>query len=130
MPMKTTACLVVVLLGALAGRAALSAHADISGQWSVEFSAGDVQNEADMQMYISQSDSRLTGHIEWNASASDFPLKGTIADDQFQIVWTTRVNGVISDITFRGVIKGEELSGAVEIPGHQTGELYARRVGR
>lgn len=129
MPMKKIGCL-LLLLGWVFARAPLAATADIAGEWNIEFSVGSVHNEDDMRMYISQSDTRLTGHIEWNSSASDYPLKGTITDDRFQIVWTTSVNGVMSDITFRGTVTGEEINGTAEIPGRGTGELYARRIGR
>ena len=114
----------------LFARTTVAAAADIAGEWSVEFTTGDVDSEADMRMYIKQDDSRLTCYIEWTGSATDFPLKSTLADDRFQIVWSTNVNGRMSDITFRGTAKGDEISGTVEIPGHDTGELYAHRTGR
>lgn len=120
----------LLLCGCLFARTRVSAAADIEGAWSVEFSTGDVDNEADMYMYIKQDGSRLTGYIEWTGSATDFPLKGTLADDNFQIVWSTNVNGRMSDITFRGSAQGDEIRGTVEIPGHNTGELYAHRTGR
>jgi hypothetical protein len=120
----------LLLLASPLARSPLAATADIQGQWTVEFSTGDgVHNEDDMQMYVSQDGSRLTGHIEWNSSATDYPLKGTITDDRFEILWSTSVNGVISEIRFRGAIKGEELNGTVEIAGHEPGDMYARRIG-
>jgi hypothetical protein len=120
----------LLLVGGVFARAPLAAPADVEGEWSVEFSAGAVHNEDDMQMYIHQEGSRLTGHIEWNSSATDYAVKGTITDDQVQIIWSTSVNGVLSEITFRGTVKGEEINGTAEIPGRETGELYARRTGR
>jgi hypothetical protein len=120
----------LLLCGCLFAWTPVSATADIEGDWSVQFSAGDVDNEADMHMYIKQDGSRLTGYIDWTGSATDFPLKGTLADDSFEIVWSTNVNGRMSDITFRGAAKGDEISGTVEIPGHDMGELHAHRVGR
>ncbi|HEX4346240.1 MAG TPA: hypothetical protein VHZ73_01640, partial [Vicinamibacterales bacterium] len=108
----------LLLCGCLLARTRVSAAADIEGEWSVEFSTGDVESEADTHMYIKQDGSRLTGYIEWTGSATDFPLKGTLADDSLQIVWSTNVNGRMSDITFRGTAKGDEISGTVEVPGH------------
>ena len=120
----------LLLLGCVFAPARLHADADIQGEWTVEFSAGAIHNEDDMEMYVNQDGTRLTGHIDWNSSATDYPIKGTIAGDAFQIVWTTSVNGVVSDITFRGTVKGDEINGTVEIPGHESGELYARRISR
>ena len=120
----------LLLCGCLLARTPVFAAADIQGDWSVEFSTGDVDNEADMHMYIKPDGDRLTGYIEWIGSATDFPLKGTLDDDSFQIVWSTNVNGRMTDITFRGTVKGDEISGTVEIPGHDQGTLYAHRIGR
>jgi hypothetical protein len=125
----------IILIAWLLASAAVAAprgfaNADIAGGWSVEFSGGDVQSEADMQMFVKQDDSRLTGYVVWNASANDFPLKGTITDDHFVIVWSSRVNATVTEITFKGTVKGDEIYGTAEIPGRETGELYAKRTGR
>jgi hypothetical protein len=123
-------CLFALMGFAVPTRASCAAPADIQGEWAIEFDAGSVHNEDDMQMYVIQEGARLTGHIEWNSSATDYPIKGTITDDQFEIVWTTSVNGVISQITFKGTIKGEELNGTAVIPERGEGDFYARRTGK
>jgi hypothetical protein len=123
----TLACLLVI--GVIAAQRVLAA-ADLAGDWAIEFSSADVQSEADMHMYVKQDDSRLSGYIDWNSSADTFPFKGTITDDRFVIVWSSSVNGVMSEIKFTGTVKGDELTGTVEIAGRKPGELSGTRYGR
>jgi hypothetical protein len=119
--MKRGRFLACFLVCVLVAAPRVLAHADIAGEWAIELSGGDVQNEAD--------DSRLTGYLDWNASATSFPLKGTITDDRFVIVWSSRVNGVDTEITFKGTVSGDDINGTVDIPQRLQGVLYARRVG-
>jgi hypothetical protein len=127
--MKRGRFLACFLVCVLVAAPRVLAHADIAGEWAIELSGGDVQNEADMKMYVKQDDSRLTGYLDWNASATSFPLKGTITDDRFVIVWSSRVNGVDTEITFKGTVSGDDINGTVDIPQRLQGVLYARRVG-
>jgi hypothetical protein len=128
--MKKITFLAWLLVGGVVASPRVLALADIAGEWAVDFSGGDVRGEADMRMYVKQDGSRLSGYIDWNASADSFPLKGTITDDGFVIVWTSSVNGVFEEISFKGTVKGEEITGTVEIAGRKRAELYATRVGR
>jgi hypothetical protein len=127
--MKKVAFLACLLMCVAAAPRVL-AHADIAGEWDVEFSAASIHNEDDTHMYVNQDDSRLTGYVEWNSSPDTYPLKGNITDDHFRIAWTSSVNGVMSDIVFEGAVKGDELHGAVEITGRQPGTFFARRIAR
>jgi len=111
---------------ALAAAPRVLAHADMAGEWAVEFDGGALKSPEDMKMIVVQDDSRLSGRMDW--SAGEFPIKGTINDDKFTITWTTRVNGVMTEITFTGTVKGEEINGNVQIAKSAPFDLYARRT--
>jgi len=124
--MKTITFLALILLSAVVAAPRVLAHADMAGEWLVEFSGGAFNSPDDMKMIVVQDDSRLSGRMDW--SAGEFPIKGTINDDTFTVTWTTRVNGIMTEITFTGAVKGEEINGKVQIGKDAPFDLYARRT--
>jgi hypothetical protein len=102
--------------------------ADMAGGWSVEFGL-PWGGTASYPMWVNQTGTRLTGRVTI-IGAAEYPLKGTIEEDRFTIVWQTVVDGEFSDITFAGRVKGDELSGTAKIGSYPERELYARRTER
>lgn len=113
-----------VLLFALA---VVIPHADVAGNWRVEFVTAS-QGEVGVTMTINQADAKLTGHVV--NEDGEFELQGTIDGDQITIVWTVPEQGKPMQITMRGTVKGEFISGVARLGNAGEGDLEARRVSR
>lgn len=118
----------IIVLCLTSALAAAAAEADIAGGWMVEF-ALPWGGTANYPMWVIQEGSRLTGRVTF-PGVGEYPLKGTIEDDRFRIVWQTNVDGDWTDIVFVGTIKGETISGSARIGKYAEGELYGRRTER
>jgi hypothetical protein len=101
--------------------------ADVAGNWRVEFVTAS-QGEVGVNMTINQADSKLTGHVV--NEDGEFELKGTIDGDQITVVWTVPEQGKPMQITMKGTVKGEFITGVARLGNVGEGSLEARRVSR
>lgn len=114
--------------GAWPHGASASAEADMAGGWAVEF-ALPWGGSAGYPMWVTQDGTKISGRVTI-PGAGEYPLKGTIQEDRFTVVWQTAVDGEFVDITFAGRVKSDEISGTAKIGSYPERELYGRRTER
>jgi hypothetical protein len=113
----------LALLAAVAPRAA---NADVAGNWRVEFVVPN--GEMGVNMTINQNGGTLTGRVV--NEDGEFPLEGTVAEDQVTVTWTVPEQGSPMQITMKGKIEGEYITGVARLGNVGEGSLEARRVSR
>jgi hypothetical protein len=102
------------------------AHADVAGNWRVEFVVP--KGEMAVTMTINQRDDTLTGQVV--NEDGEFPLKGKVAGDEVTVTWTVPDSGQPLEITMEGTIAGEYINGVARLGSVGEGSLSARRVSR
>jgi hypothetical protein len=102
------------------------AHADVAGNWRVEFVIP--KGEMGVNMTITQAGEKLSGQVI--NEDGEFPLAGTVAGDTVTITWTVADDGKQLDITMIGTIEGEYITGTARLGNFGEGSLSARRVSR
>jgi hypothetical protein len=117
-------CVVVVAAGALGAPQTLSAQAKVEGEWAVTF--GTPMGVMEFSMAVSQNGTKLTGHL--TSDVGEFPLKGTVDGDQVTIDWTLNDGGKMIDITFKGKLEGDKMSGTAKLGNIGTGAFSADRT--
>jgi hypothetical protein len=115
-----------VLAIVLSLSAAVSAQADVSGEWAVAFATP--QGPAEFTMYVNQAGPRLTGRL--TSDAGEFPLRGTVDGSQFTIVWSLPDQGRLVEVTFKGTVTGDHLAGTARLGTAGEGAMSAERTGR
>src|SRR5476651_209352 len=93
------------------GAAPLSAQANVAGEWAVSFATP--MGMMEFAMAVSQSGTKLTGHM--TSDVGEFPLKGSVDGDQVTIDWTLNDNGKMVEITFKGKVEGDKISGTAKL---------------
>jgi len=106
--------------------ASVFAHADVAGNWRVEFVVPT--GELAVTMTINQDGTKLTGRVV--NEDGEFPLEGAVADDEVTVTWTVPEQGAAMQITMKGKIKGEYITGTARLGNVGEGSLEARRVSR
>jgi hypothetical protein len=114
------------LLALLTAAAPRPASADVAGNWRVEFVVPN--GEMGVSMTINQSGTKLTGRVV--NEDGEFPLEGTVAEDQVTVTWTVPEQGAPMQITMKGRIEGEYITGVARLGNVGEGALEARRVSR
>jgi hypothetical protein len=102
------------------------AHADVAGNWRVEFVIP--KGEMGVNMTINQTDDKLSGRVV--NEDGEFPLRGTVAGENVTVTWTVPDDGRQLDITMSGTIDGEYITGTARLGDVGEGSLTARRVSR
>jgi hypothetical protein len=102
------------------------AQIDVAGEWNVTFTGP--QGPAEYTMYVNQEGTRLTGRL--TSPSGEFPLRGTVEESRFRIVWSLPDNGCLLEITFVGTVQGETLSGTARIANAGEGPVSGERIGR
>ena len=102
------------------------AHADVSGNWRVEFTVPS--GEMAVNMTINQKGDALSGRVV--NEDGEFPLKGTVSGDDVTVVWTVPERGAPLEITMNGKIEGEYINGIARLGNVGEGSLTARRMSR
>jgi hypothetical protein len=116
-------CLVAAVLSACV--APLLAQASVAGQWRVEFVTQ--QGQAAVTMTVNQSGTKLTGHI--TDEYGEYSIEGRLNDDQVTIVWTVPEDGKLLEITMKGKLEGNVITGTAKLGNVGEGPLTARRTG-
>jgi hypothetical protein len=120
------AVLVLSLLALFAAASPPAAAADVAGNWRVEFVVP--RGEMGVNMTINQNGVKLTGRVV--NEDGEFPLEGSVADDQVTVTWTVPEQGAPLQITMKGTVEGEYITGTARLGNVGEGSLQARRVSR
>jgi hypothetical protein len=116
------AALAYALLAALA--IPLLAQANAAGEWRVNFVVPT--GTRSVNMVINQQRATLSGTVI--NEDGEFPLKGRIADDQVTIVWSVPESGKLMELTMKGKLSGDSISGSLQVGDVGEGPLSARRT--
>jgi hypothetical protein len=116
------AALAYALLAALT--IPLLAQANAAGEWRVNFVVPT--GTRSVNMVINQQRATLSGTVI--NEDGEFPLKGRIADDQVTIVWSVPESGKLMELTMKGKLSGDSISGTLQVGDVGEGPLSARRT--
>jgi len=115
-----------VLLAPIVVSAVLVAEqASVAGLWRVEFVTP--LGQVGVNMTINQSGGKLTGHV--TDEYGEYEINGRIAENQVTVVWTVPEDGKMLEITMRGKLEGNVISGTAKLGDVGEGPLSARRTG-
>ena len=117
------ACLAFVAL-AVTSPAPVFAQANAAGEWRVNFVVPT--GTRSVGMVINQQRATLSGTVI--NEDGEFPLKGSITNDQVTIVWTVPEAGKLMALTMKGKVSGDSITGTVQVGDVGEGPLSARRT--
>jgi len=110
---------------AAAWAAPLAAQAaNAAGEWRVTFVVPT--GTRSVNMVINQQRASLTGTVI--NEDGEFQLKGRIADDQLTVVWSVPEAGKLIELTMKGKLKGDTITGTVQLGDVGEGPVSARRT--
>ena len=104
----------------------LIAPSNVAGNWRVEFATPTGEYGANMT--INQDGEKLSGRVI--NEDGEFELKGSIAGDQITVMWTVPEQGAQMQITVKGTVDGEYITGTARLGNVGEGALEARRTSR
>jgi len=113
------------LLAVLVVSGSVLAQRSAAGTWRVEFVTP--LGQTGVNMTINQSGTRLTGQV--TDEYGEFPIDGRLADQQVTIVWSVPEDGKLIEITMKGKLDGNVITGTVKLGNVGEGPLTARRTG-
>jgi hypothetical protein len=99
------------------------AQPSAAGEWKVNFVVPT--GTKFVNMVINQQKTTLSGTVI--NEDGEFPLTGTIIDDQVTVVWTVPEDGKLMDITMKGKLSGNVITGTAKLGNVGEGSLTARR---
>ena len=102
----------------------LLAQVNAAGEWRVNFVVPT--GTRSVSMVINQQRATLSGTVI--NEDGEFPLKGRIADDQVTIVWSVPEAGKLMELTMKGKLSGDTITGTLQVGGVGEGPLSARRT--
>jgi ABC-type sugar transport system substrate-binding protein len=102
----------------------LLAQANASGEWRVNFVVPT--GTRSVSMVINQQRATLSGTVI--NEDGEFPLKGRVADDQVTIVWSVPEAGKLMELTMKGKLSGDTITGTLQVGAVGEGPLSARRT--
>jgi hypothetical protein len=113
------------VLGAVlsAFAAPVLAQPSAAGEWKVNFVVPS--GTKFVNMVINQQKTTLTGTVI--SEDGEFPLTGKIIDDQVTVVWTVPEDGKLMEITMKGKLVGNVITGTAKLGNVGEGSLTARR---
>jgi hypothetical protein len=100
------------------------AQRSVAGAWRVDFVTP--LGQTFVNMYISQSGSRLTGHA--TDEFGEYSIEGRVTDDQVTVVWEVPEDGKMLEITMKGKVDGNVITGTAKLGDVGEGPLTARRT--
>jgi L-seryl-tRNA(Ser) seleniumtransferase len=116
--------LAFALLAGAARATPLLAQANAAGEWRVNFVVPT--GTRSVNMVINQQRATLSGTVI--NEDGEFPLKGRIADDQVTIVWSVPEAGKLMELTMKGKLSGDTITGTLQLGDVGEGPLSARRT--
>jgi len=115
-----------VLLAPIVVSAVLVAQqASVAGLWRVEFVTP--LGQVGVNMTINQSGGKLTGHV--TDEYGEYEINGRITENQVTVVWSVPEDGRMLEITMRGKLEGNLITGTAKLGDVGEGPLSARRTG-
>ena len=99
------------------------AQPSVAGEWKVNFVVPT--GTKFVNMVINQQKTTLTGTVI--SEDGEFPLTGRIIDDQVTVVWTVPEDGKLMEITMKGKLAGNVITGTAKLGNVGEGSLTARR---
>jgi hypothetical protein len=109
---------------ALVPAAPMFAQASAAGEWRVNFVVPT--GTRSVNMVINQQRATLSGTVI--NEDGEFPLKGRITDDQVTIVWSVPEAGKLMELTMKGKLSGDTITGTLQLGEVGEGPLSARRT--
>ena len=103
----------------------LAQQKSVEGIWRVEFVSP--QGQVALNMTINQTGSKLTGRV--TDEYGEWPIEGRITDSEVTVVWTVPEDGKLLDITMKGTLKDNVITGTAKLGDIGEGPLTARRTG-
>jgi hypothetical protein len=97
----------------------------VAGLWRVEFVTP--LGQVGVNMTINQSGGKLTGHV--TDEYGEYEINGRIAENQVTVVWSVPEDGKMLEITMRGKLEGNVITGTAKLGDVGEGPLSARRTG-
>ena len=113
-----------LLAAALATPLLAQASASAAGEWRVNFVVPT--GTRSVNMVINQQRATLSGTVI--NEDGEFPLKGRIADDQVTIVWSVAEAGKLMELTMKGKLSGDTITGTLQVGDVGEGPMSARRT--
>jgi len=105
--------------------ALLAQQASVAGLWRVEFVTP--LGQVGVNMTINQAGGKLTGHV--TDEYGEYEINGRIAENQVTVVWAVPEDGKMLEITMRGKLEGNVITGTAKLGDVGEGPLSARRTG-
>jgi len=115
----------VLLAPIVVSAALLAQQASVAGLWRVEFVTP--LGQVGVNMTINQSGGKLTGHV--TDEYGEYEINGRIAENQVTVVWSVPEDGKMLEITMRGKLEGNVITGTAKLGDVGEGPLSARRTG-
>jgi hypothetical protein len=115
----------VLLAPILVSAALVAQQASVAGLWRVEFVTP--LGQVGVNMTINQSGGKLTGHV--TDEYGEYEINGRIAENQVTVVWSVPEDGKMLEITMRGKLEGNVITGTAKLGDVGEGPLSARRTG-
>jgi hypothetical protein len=116
---------VVVLLALSVVPATVFAQQSAAGMWRVEFVTP--QGQVGVNMTINQSGTKLTGRV--TDEYGEWPIEGRLTGGEVTVVWSVPEDGKMMEITMKGKLEGNLITGTAKLGDVGEGPLSARRTG-
>ena len=97
----------------------------VAGLWRVEFVTP--LGQVGVNMTINQSGTKLTGHV--TDEFGEYEIDGRFTDGQVTVVWSVPEDGKMLEITMKGTLDGNVITGTAKLGDVGEGPLSARRSG-
>jgi hypothetical protein len=114
------ACLAVMIAAV-----SVLAQRSVAGVWRVDFVTP--LGQTFVNMTINQSGARLTGHA--TDEFGEYEIAGRLVEDQVTVVWEVPEDGKMLEITMKGKLDGNVITGTAKLGDVGEGPLTARRTG-
>ena len=115
-----------IVIGATAFSGILVRADDVKagGEWRVTFVVPT--GTKSVSMIVNQHGTHLTGTVV--DEYGEFPLDGRLDGDQVTVVWSVPEDGKLMEITMKGKIQGDTITGTATLGKLGEGPLTARRT--
>ena len=97
----------------------------MAGLWRVEFVTP--LGQVGVNMTINQSGTKLTGQV--TDEFGEWAIDGRISGDQVTVAWSVPEDGKMLEITMKGKLEGNVITGTAKLGDVGEGPLSARRTG-
>jgi hypothetical protein len=105
--------------------ASVLAQQSAAGMWRVEFVTP--QGQVGLNMTINQTGTKLTGRV--TDEYGEWPIEGKLTDGEVTVVWSVPEDGKMMEITMKGKLEGNLITGTAKLGDVGEGPLSARRTG-